>query len=274
MFKKLLLGTALGLAMMIFAFSPKVVKAEVFNYESLTADSIDYSALHDEYLSGEVDYDAIAATISECNNDNIDYDAFVVALGGEVVGHDPAKPVEFTSDKEAFLSFLEDSKELDELVENSVCYYIDDDGNMVEYTDDTWNDFLEEGEVSDEFGIDPGKSIKKSLNNAVPFSTSKTRYFYRRFKQGKNNVATIELKVDYDIEYENRKRFIASATANVSDYDMADNYEWTTNSLSCEISKSRTTAHAVAKGKLYKIYTRLGKDYKRAIKVTISGTVS
>ena len=142
MFKKLFFSTALGLAMMIFTFSPKVIKAEVFNYESLTSDNIDYSALHNEYLSGEVDYDAIAATISECNNDNIDYDALIVALGGEVVDHDPTEPVEFTSDKEAFLSFLEDSKEFDKLVENSECYYIDDDGNMVEYTDDTWDSSL------------------------------------------------------------------------------------------------------------------------------------
>ena len=135
MFKKLFFSTALGLAMMIFTFSPKVIKAEVFNYESLTSDNIDYSALHNEYLNGNIDYDAVKATISNIDDDNIDYDALYTALGAEVVDHDPTKPVavEFATDKEAFLAFLEDEKEWSEF-EEEYYFYASDDGHVIEST--------------------------------------------------------------------------------------------------------------------------------------------
>lgn len=83
----------------------------------------------------------------------------------------------------------------------------------------------------------------------------------------------ISLSINYDVETENNRRYISSATADLEEANIPDNYEWSANSLNCMISNNQKRATARATGDLYKIVPRIGKDIRIRSKVVLRGSV-
>ena len=91
----------------------------------------------------------------------------------------------------------------------------------------------------------------------------------RRVGKGK-----ISLSIDYDVETENSRRYISSATAGLEEENIPENFEWSADSVNCTISDNQKRATALAKGNLYRIVSKMGKDIRIKSKVTLRGSVS
>ena len=116
------------------------------------------------------------------------------------------------------------------------------------------------------------EEFNKALSeDIVDYSTSETKskvVASRRVGKGK-----ISLSIDYDVETENNRRYISSATANLEE-NIPDGYEGSANNLNCTISDNQKRAAAVATGDLYRIVPRIGKDIRIKYKVVLRGSVS
>lgn len=116
------------------------------------------------------------------------------------------------------------------------------------------------------------EEFNKALSeDIVGYSTLKTKskvVASRRVGKGK-----ISLSIDYDVETENNKRYISSATANLEE-NIPDGYEWSANNLNCTISDNQKRASAVATGYLYRIVPRIDKDIRIKNRVVLRGSVS
>ena len=112
------------------------------------------------------------------------------------------------------------------------------------------------------------EEFNKALSeDIVDYSTSETKAS-RRVGKGK-----ISLSINYDVETENNRRYISSATANLEE-NIPDGYEWSANNLNCTISDNQKRAAAVATGDLYRIVPRIGKDIRIKYRVVLRGSVS
>ena len=101
-------------------------------------------------------------------------------------------------------------------------------------------------------------------------TSSKSKIVARR------NVGSgkINLIINYDVEIENKRRYISSASADLEEENIPDNYEWSATKLSCSISDNQKRAKAVGTGDLYRIVPKMGKDIRIKSRVVLRGSVS
>ena len=127
------------------------------------------------------------------------------------------------------------------------------------------------------------EEFNKALNEDIgDYSTMEEDKFDYETVSSKSKVVAsksvgrgkILLSINYDVETESNKRYISSATADLEEKNIPDNFEWSADSLNCTISDNQKRATAIAKGDLYKIVHRKGKDIRVRYRVTLSGSVS
>lgn len=127
------------------------------------------------------------------------------------------------------------------------------------------------------------EEFNKALNEDIgDYSTMEEDKFDYETVSSKSKVVAsksvgrgkILLSINYDVETESNKRYISSATADLEEKNIPDNFEWSADSLNCTISDNQKRATAIAKGDLYKIVPRKGKDIRVRYRVTLSGSVS
>ena len=127
------------------------------------------------------------------------------------------------------------------------------------------------------------EEFNKALNEDIgDYSTMEEDKFDYETVSSKSKVVAsksvgrgkILLSINYDVETESNKRYISSATADLEEKNIPDNFECSADSLNCTISDNQKRATAIAKGDLYKIVPRKGKDIRVRYRVTLSGSVS
>ena len=128
------------------------------------------------------------------------------------------------------------------------------------------------------------EEFNKALNEDIDdYSTMEEDTFDYETVSSKSKVVAsrsvgrgkIRLSINYDVENENNKSYISSATADLEEKNIPSNFEWSADSLNCTISDNQKRATAVAKGDLYKIVPRKkGKDIRIRYRVVLSGSVS
>ena len=127
------------------------------------------------------------------------------------------------------------------------------------------------------------EEFNKALNEDIgDYSTTEEDKFDYETVSSKSKVVAsksvgrckILLSINYDVETESNKRYISSATADLKEKNIPNNFEWSADSLNCTISDNQKRATTIAKGDLYKIVPRKGEDIRVRYRVTLSGSVS